>query len=337
LASVVANIIFFAPEQRAIALFPNFTYSYLKERGHVFMQQIGFIGTGHMGLPIARNLLAAGYALRVYDIRPEQVAPLVALGATAVQRPGDAVEPGGIVVSMVPNDAVLHAIVEGEHGILEQMGAGGCHVSMSTILPETARHMADLYRQRDSDFLVATVSGRPNKAAAAQLLIYMSGSRRAKQRALPLLKHLGKQVEDYGEDEAAANVVKLFANFMILASLATMGQGAALLRKAGIAPEQGFRSLVDSGLFTGDVFEGYGVKMIGRDAYAEALFPANPLGIKDADYILHLAKTLSVPLPAAEVAHAYLQEAIAEGWGDLDWSVLARIAAKEAGLLEVLA
>jgi 3-hydroxyisobutyrate dehydrogenase-like beta-hydroxyacid dehydrogenase len=299
------------------------------------MQQVGFIGTGHMGYPMARNLLAAGYSLRVYDIRPEQVAPLVELGATQVLRPGDAVEPGGIVVSMVPNDAALQEVVEGEHGILERLGAGGCHLSMSTILPETARRMADLYRQRDSNFLAATVLGRPNKAAAAQLLIYLSGPQRAKQRVLPLLEQLGKQVEDYGEDEVAANVVKLFANFMILASLATMGQGAALLRKAGISPEQGFRSLVASGLFTGDVFEGYGVKMIGRDSYSEALFPAYPLGIKDADHILRLAQALSVPLPAAEVARTYLQEVIAEGWGELDWSALARIAAREAGLMEL--
>jgi len=71
------------------------------------MQQVGFIGTGHMGYPMARNLLAAGYSLRVYDLRPEQVAPLVELGAMQVLRPGDAVEPGGIVISMVPNDAAF--------------------------------------------------------------------------------------------------------------------------------------------------------------------------------------------------------------------------------------
>jgi 3-hydroxyisobutyrate dehydrogenase-like beta-hydroxyacid dehydrogenase len=308
----------------------------LYEREGVSMQQIGFIGTGHMGFPMARNLLAAGHSLRIYDINPERVAPLVALGATQVFQPGDVAEPGGIVFSMVPDDYVLREIVEGEHGVLEGIGSGGCHISMSTILPDTALQMADLYRQRGSDFLVATVSGRPNKAAAAQLLIYVSGPQRAKQRALPLLELLGKKVEDYGDDVTAANVVKLFANFMILASLAAMGQGAALLQKAGISPEQGFRSLVASGLFTGDVFEGYGVKMIGRDSYTDALFPANPLGLKDADYVLRVAKALSVPLPAAEVAHSYLEDAIAEGWGEQDWSVMARIAAKEAGLVNVL-
>jgi len=77
------------------------------------------------------------------------------------------------------------------------------------------------------------------------------------------------------------------------------------------------------------------MKMIGRDSYTDALFPAYPLGIKDADHILRLAQALSVPLPAAEVARTYLEEAIAEGWGEQDWSILARIAAREAGLLEL--
>lgn len=203
------------------------------------MQKIGFIGTGNMGFPIARNLLAAGYPLRVYDIRPEQAAPLVELGATQVYRPDDAVEAGGIVFSMVPNDAILCDIVEGEHGILERLGSGGCHVSMSTILPETAQHMAECYRQRDSDFLVATVAGRPDKAAAAQLFIYVSGPQRAKLRVWPLLEHLGKQVEDYGDEVATANVVKLFTNFMILASLAAMGQGPHCYRKLAFLPNKG--------------------------------------------------------------------------------------------------
>lgn len=73
--------------------------------------------------------------------------------------------------------------------------------------------------------------------------------------------------------------------------------------------------------------------MIGRDSYTDALFPADPLGLKDANHVLHVAEALSVPLPAAEVARSYLKTAIAEGWGELDWSVLARSAAKEAGLL----
>jgi 3-hydroxyisobutyrate dehydrogenase-like beta-hydroxyacid dehydrogenase len=294
------------------------------------VKNIGFIGLGNMGKPMAMNLLRAGYSLWVYDKDPSRSAALVPYGAQVVSQPCDTVEPGGIVISMVPDDQALEEIISGKNGILESIGAGGIHLSMSTILAQTTCALASLYRERGSDMLVATVLGRPDRAAEAKLYVYLAGPQHAKQRIRPLLSAMGRVVEDYGEEAGNANQIKIASNYMILASLEAMGEVAAFLAKCGINPARFFRSLVASELFGGAVFTGYG-KMIGENNFDEALFPV-PLGLKDAQLILASSQQVGVSMPIAELARAHLLTALNEGWGEKDWSVLARVIAKEAEL-----
>ena len=104
-------------------------------------ETIGFIGLGHLGLPLATNLLHAGYPLRVYNRTASKADSLVAQGAQQATRPVDAVTTGGIVVTIVWDGADLESVVMSD-GFLEQLGPGGIHLSMSTVLPETAKKLA---------------------------------------------------------------------------------------------------------------------------------------------------------------------------------------------------
>ncbi len=291
---------------------------------------IGFIGVGQMGQPMARNLLKAGFELRVYDKHPEQAAPLVALGAHQAFRLSDVTAPGGIVITMVPDDQALEEVVLSEGGILEQLGANGIHLSMSTVSPQSAERFAALYAEHGSYYLAATVLGRPDVAAAARLSIFLAGPRVAKERVLPLLQALGKDIYDVGEGVAAANVVKIAANFLIVASIEAMGEAAALVERYGLNRAQFLHMMVASPLFGGAVYEGYG-RMIGEHHYEQALFPV-PLGLKDVDLVLSTAAAVQVPVPLASIARDHLVRAIEEGWAAQDWSVLARAIAKEARL-----
>src|SRR6266566_3914524 len=151
---------------------------------------IGFIGVGQMGQPMARNLLKAGFELRVYDKHPEQAAPLVALGAHQAFRLSDVTAPGGIVITMVPDDQALEEVVLSEGGILEQLGANGIHLSMSTVSPQSAERFAALYAEHGSYYLAATVLGRPDVAAAARLSIFLAGPRVAKYRRAQIRSRL---------------------------------------------------------------------------------------------------------------------------------------------------
>ena len=101
----------------------------------IMVQAIGFIGLGQMGEPMAHNLLKAGFQLRVYNRTSGKAESLAKQGARVVDQPSQAAAPGGIVVTMLANDAALEAVVLGPHGIAEALGEGGTHISMSTISP----------------------------------------------------------------------------------------------------------------------------------------------------------------------------------------------------------
>src|SRR3954453_16381442 len=115
-------------------------------------ETVGFIGLGGMGLAMATNLLKAGFGLRVYNRTPAKARPLLELGARVARSPAEAAEPGGIVVTMVLDDRALEEVTLGPNGLMGRLGEG-VHLSMSTIAPRTARHLADLHRERGAAYV----------------------------------------------------------------------------------------------------------------------------------------------------------------------------------------
>jgi len=294
-------------------------------------EHIGFIGTGNMGQPMARNLLRAGFELSVYDINAANLAPLVEQGARRVFRPGDVVEPGGIVITMVPDDAALKQVTVGEVGIVGRIGSGGVHLSLSTISPQTSEELAVVYAHQESTFLGANVYGRPELAAAQQLAILISGPHEAKERVQPILTTFGERIFDYGEAAGAANVVKLIANFLLGVTLEAIAEGLALGERSGIDRSR-IIDMVQQTLFDCVAFNTYG-PMIAHKAYAPAKFPV-PLGYKDMQLVLSTAARTHVPMPLLNVVHNRLMTCIAHGWVEQDWSSLDRAVLQEAGLPE---
>ncbi len=284
-------------------------------------QRIGFVGLGQMGQPMALNLLQAGFDLRVFDLHEERLTPLLAQGASRALQPGDVTEPGGIVLTMVLDDRALLQVALGEGGILRQIGQRGVHLSLSTVSPEVAAQLAKVYEQQGSHYLAATVLGRPEVAAAAQLSIFLSGHPDAKERVLPLLEALGTHIYDLGERVEVANVVKLGYNFLIAAAIEAMGEAAALVEQCGADRAQFLRMLVESPLFTGAVYEGYG-SMIGARDYSDARFPV-AMGLKDVELVRQAAEHVDVSLPYAGVVYEHLLAAQVAGRSHEGWSVLA--------------
>ena len=284
-------------------------------------ERIGFVGLGQMGQPIALNLLQTGYKLRVFDVRQERMAPLVAQGAEPGTSPGEVTEPGGVVLSMVPDDRALLAVALGEGGLLSRLGRGGVHLSLSTVSPEVSAQLAKVYRQQGSHYLAATVLGRLELAEEARLSIFFSGDPEAKARVLSLLDVLALHLYDLGERVEVANAVKLGYNFLIAAAIEAMGEAAALVEQCGADRAQFLRMLVESPLFSGAVYEGYG-RMIGERDYSDARFPV-PMGLKDVELVLQVAERVAVPLPFAEIVRAHLLAAQVAGRSHENWSALA--------------
>jgi len=294
-------------------------------------ESIGFVGLGNMGQPMALNLLKAGYDLTVYDIDERRITPFTALGASQAFHLRNIAEPAGIVVTMVPTDASLLEVALGDGGLLEGLCPGGIHLSLSTVSPAVSEQLAELYAERGGTFLAGTVLGRPDVAAEGALSIYLAGPAAAKVRVLPLLQALGQHVYDLGEGVTSANVVKLGANFLILAALVAMGEAAALVEGYGVDRALFLRSMAESPLFGGAVYAGYG-RMIGERNYVDSNFPVG-MGLKDAHLVLEAAERIGLPMPVAQLALQHLLAAQGSGRAGESWAVLAEFAAVPAALL----
>lgn len=132
-------------------------------------ETVGLVGLGNMGQAMARRLVEQGWNLCVWNRGPEKAEPVVRLGATRAQRPEDAAEPGGIVTSMLADDQAVSEIFGGGSKLPERLGAGGLHVSMSTIHPETARGLGAAR---------SLAGGREQRSRGLGLVVAVAGGRR---------------------------------------------------------------------------------------------------------------------------------------------------------------
>jgi len=291
--------------------------------------RIGFIGLGHMGAAIAANLLRALHEVAVWNRSADKARGLVEAGATLVDSPKAAAALSEVTFSMLADDAALKTVLSGEHGVLAGLRPSALHVSMSTISVATADEVASLHRSRGQHFLCAPVFGRPEAAAAAKLFVVASGEAQSLQTATPLLAEISQRVFYLGEAPAAASLVKLCGNFMILSAIEALAEALALGEKGGVPPKKLLEVLTGS-LFDTPVYRNYGAAILAK-GYRPAGFAA-PLGLKDMRLVGQSAETLRVPMPLLGVLRDHLLQAIAQQGEDVDWSAIGGSVAKNAGL-----
>ena len=280
----------------------------------------GFIGLGSMGLPIAENLLAAGVKLRVFNRSAAKAQPLAAKGAIVAPSHGDVATPGGIVLTMLADDAAVESMVTGENGLAARLAPGGIHVSMSTIAPSTARRLAQYHAERGSIYVASPVFGRPDAAAARQLVICTSGAKAAKVKVLPLQEMIGRAVYDYGEEHGAANVVKVAGNFLTAAAIEAMAEALTIVERNGIDRLK-VADMLGQTLFACPVYQRYG-EMVAAKRHTPAGFKL-ALGLKDLELALKTASEARVPVPVAAIVRERMMAGLAHGREAMDWSALA--------------
>src|SRR5579871_1022862 len=178
--------------------------------------EVGFIGLGNMGVPMAEALIDAGMRLTVWNRTAAKAAPLIAKGARRAASAAEAAQPGGIAITMLADDAALESVTLGEAGLAARLGKGGVHLSMSTVSPALSRRLAEHHARHDGIYLSAPVFGRPERARARKLWIVISGPAPTKERVRPLLEAMGQHTFDMGERPDAAGVMKLVNNFLIM-------------------------------------------------------------------------------------------------------------------------
>jgi 3-hydroxyisobutyrate dehydrogenase-like beta-hydroxyacid dehydrogenase len=292
-------------------------------------KKIGFIGTGMMGFPMARNLLKSGYDVIVYNRTPEKAASLIELGASVEKNPLNVAQPGGIVMSCVSEDDALTAVV-GENGQLaECLGKNGIHVSMSTILPSTAARLARQQSAFGGYYIAAPVMGRPDIVLAKKQSYFVAGDENAKKRVAPLLEAIAMKIFDFGALPENANVAKLAANFLIASAIEAMAEAFTLVSKNNGDADKLLDAL-GSTLFACPIYQNYGRQILDKK-YTEPLFKLR-LGQKDVRLVAETATESKTPMRFARVLQDRFSEAAAHGLSDHDWTAIASEVEKEAGL-----
>lgn len=292
-------------------------------------ENIGFIGLGGMGEPIAANLLAAGHQLKVYNRTASKSAALKSKGATVAVSAAEVATPNGIVFTMVADDHALDELCSAQPSFVEKLGKGGVHVSLSTIAPSTSKRLAEQHRKYGVNYVAAPVFGRPEAAAAAKLWICSSGPAAARKRIEPLLASLGQRTFDFGDDPGAASVVKLCGNFMIAGALEAMAEAFTLAEKNGLAAAA-VADFFSATLFACPIYQTYS-KLIIDGGFENAKFRVS-LGLKDVNLALQTAAESEMPMPLASLMRDRLLASIAKGRKDWDWAALALDVAENAGL-----
>ncbi len=281
------------------------------------MMKIGFIGLGHLGTPIALNLRAAGHDLYVYNRTLAKTAPLLAKGAIVCEGIAELAKQCSVVFSIVSDDAAIKAVTA---ELVDHLTAGSIHISMSTILPQTATSLAAIHQGAKQHYIAAPVFGRPDAAIAKKLNFVISGEQAPKSQAAQLLKDAGAAgIFDFGDSVAAANTVKLCGNFLIGAAMEAIGESAVLASHSGVDAAQMWHMFSQT-LFNTPLYHNYS-KIILQRQFEPAAFTAK-LGLKDMNLVLQQAEAVKQVMPLAGLLKNNMQSLVDNGKENIDWSAV---------------
>lgn len=290
------------------------------------MKKIAFIGLGIMGKPMAKNLLAAGKSLVVYDIVPSAMEELAAMGAEKGSSPRDAAERSEMVITMLPNSPHVRAAVCGPEGVLEGVKPGQIVVDMSSIAPLVSRELGAELAKKGAEMLDAPVSGGQEKAEKGTLAIMVGGSEGSYEKVKDILALMGKSTLVGGL--GAGQTTKLVNQAIVAVNIAAVAEGMAFAKKAGVDPEKVFNA-IRSGLAGSQCMEDKAPRMFeGR--YSPG-FRIN-LHIKDLTNVLETSHALHTSMPLTAQLMEMFQNLAAEGHEMLDHGALGLFYEKLNGL-----
>jgi len=275
---------------------------------------VGFAGIGRMGLPMARNLLAAGFPLTVFNRTEERCQPLLDAGAKLATNPAELARASEVVVTMVADGEAARSLIAGPEGILEGAEPDLVLLEMSTIGPTAARELAALAFERGIWMVDAPVSGSTSVAEAAALTVMAGGEADAYERALPVLRAMSKAQFHLGPSGSGA-AMKLALNLMIASTTHALSEALVLAESAGIERGEAYRVVAESAVAS--PFVGYKeTAFLDPDGVPTAF--ALDLMRKDLALALELGERAGIPMLAASAAAEAMTLAAGLEGGDED-------------------
>jgi 2-hydroxy-3-oxopropionate reductase len=270
--------------------------------------EIGFIGLGIMGKPMARNLIKAGHSLVAYDINAAALAEVAADGAAAAESPREVAARCGLVICMLPNSPHVRKAVLGEGGVIEGAKAGSVLIDMSSIAPAASQEICAALEARGVGMLDAPVSGGEPKAVDGTLAIMVGGAEALFERFKDVLLCMGASAVLCGSI-GAGNVTKLANQVIVALNIAGMSEALVLATKAGVDPAK----VVDAikGGLAGSAVLNAKAPMALKGNYKPGF--RIDLHIKDLQNALDTAHEIGAPLPLTSQVMEILQALKVEG------------------------
>ncbi|MGA7750463.1 MAG: 2-hydroxy-3-oxopropionate reductase [Gallionella sp.] len=288
---------------------------------------VGFIGPGIMGRPMALNLMKGGHTMWAYARRAEAMQPLVAAGAAACTSPAEVAKHADAIFLIVSDTPDVESVIFGETGIAKQARSGSVIVDMSTISPTATKVFAERLAQQGIDMLDAPVSGGETGAINATLSIMVGGKTSVFERVKPLFECMGRNIVHIG-DNGAGQVAKACNQIVVAVTIEAVAEALTFARKNGADPAK-VREALMGGFAGSKIMEAHGKRMLDND-----FKPGFKVGLhqKDMRIVMETAHQLGVALPAAALVTQHLNALMGTGCTDLDSAAVVKIIERMSGM-----
>lgn len=275
-----------------------------------------FVGLGTMGLPMASNLVKSGFPVAGSDTSEAAMAALTGRGGRVARNAADAATEADVVVTMLPEDAIVRSVLGGEGGVISAMRSGALVIEMSTTGPDTKIELARAANARGVHFIEAPVGRTMEHAIAGTLALMTGGDPLLIENARPLLSAMGSEIHLCG-DVGTGSAIKLINNALVAAINAASIEALIAGRKAGIDLDTMFSVLKTTMAWNNALSTALPKKALRRDFKPGFM---TKLQHKDVRLALGMADQLQAPMPMAGAAFGLLDKAMESGFGSDDGS-----------------
>ena len=291
-------------------------------------RNIGFIGLGRMGLPMAYSLLKSGLDLTVHNRSRPKVQEIVAAGAVSASSSAEVTRQCDIVLACLPDISTSEEVFLGPDGVMDNARKGQIIVDHSTVGINTSKACAEAAEAKGAMFLDAPISGGTERAENATLVIMAGGPKEAFDAVLFAFHAMGGTVRHTGPT-GTGTTVKLVNQLLVGVHTLVAAEAMLMGTKSGADPALVYE-LVSSGWGQSFMLDRNSSVMLDQ-TYEDARAPVRTI-LKDLGLIQELARSIDTPTPAGDVAYKLFTRAAEAGLGDLDMPGVARLLEKEAGV-----
>jgi len=278
-------------------------------------KKIGFIGIGLMGLPMAKNILKAGYNLKAFNRSQNKAEPLRELGAEITATIDGAVKDSDVVITMLTDDTAIDDVMNSSD-FLDNLKSGTTVIDMSSVKPTTATKHGNNLKSKNINYLDAPVSGGTIGAEEASLAIMVGGEQKVFDEVTDVFKTMGNPT--LVGPLASGQVSKLANQIIVGLTIGAVAEAVTLCEKAGANPNKMIKAL-SGGWADSKILQTHGKRMIDKDFTPKG---RTSVHLKDMNNILECANSYNTHLPISNLIKEMYKSLVENGHGETDHSSL---------------